>query len=70
MSDNRYVRTLKRAVEIAGSEEQLAELLRTTPEVLSLWLSGKIAPPLKKYLAALELVTYHNADKRRSNTAR
>jgi DNA-binding transcriptional regulator YdaS (Cro superfamily) len=56
-------------VEIAGGEEKLAELLRTSPEVLSLWLSGAIAPPLKKYLAALELVTHH-AIKRRPSSAR
>jgi hypothetical protein len=44
-------------------------MLRTSPEVLSLWLSGKLAPPLKKYLAALEFVTHH-AGKRRSGMVR
>jgi DNA-binding transcriptional regulator YiaG len=57
MRDNRYVRTLQRAVELAGGEEQLASVLRTSREVLSMWLSGRITPPIKPYLAALELVT-------------
>jgi hypothetical protein len=57
MPENRYVRTLRRATELAGGEEKLAAVLRTSPEVLRLWLSGALAPPLKKYLAALELVT-------------
>lgn len=69
VSDSRYVRTLKRAAELAGGEEELASTLRTSPEVLSLWLSGKLAPPLKKYLAALEFVTHH-AGKRRPGTVR
>jgi hypothetical protein len=34
-----------------------------------MWLSGKLAPPLKKYLAALELVT-NAAKKPRANSAR
>ena len=66
MPENRYVRTLRRAVEVAGGEDELAAVLRTSPEVLRLWLSGEIAPPLKKYLAALELVT-QAADKRQPN---
>jgi hypothetical protein len=32
--------------------------------VLALWLSGKLAPPLKKYLAALELITHRGAKRR------
>jgi hypothetical protein len=66
MPENRYVRTLRRAVEIAGGEEALASHLRTSPEVLRRWVSGELAPPLKKYLAALELVT-QAASKRAPN---
>jgi len=66
MPENRYVRTLRRAVELAGGEDELAAVLRTSPEVLRLWLAGEIAPPLKKYLAALELVT-QAASKREPN---
>ena len=69
MSHSRYVRTLERAVELAGGEDALASMLHTSPEVLSLWLSGKLAPPLKRYLAALEFVTGH-AGKRRPGTMR
>ena len=64
-----HVRTLKRAVELAGGEEELASMLHTSAEVLSLWLSGKLAPPLKKYLAALEIATRH-AGKRRARAGR
>jgi hypothetical protein len=57
------VRTLTRAVELAGGQVELASALRTSPEVLSMWLCGKIAPPLKTYLLALEMVS---ADSRSS----
>ena len=57
MSENRYVRTLQQAVQIAGGLEKLAELLRTSPEILAKWLSGEIAPSIKPYLAAVEMVS-------------
>jgi hypothetical protein len=63
-SAERYVRTLKRAAELVGGEDELASILHTTPDVLALWLSGKLAPPLKKYLAALELITHRGAKRR------
>jgi hypothetical protein len=56
VSDNRYVPTLERAVELAGGRQQLAELLHTCPEMLGKWLSGQLHPPVGKYLAALQLV--------------
>jgi len=56
-SDVRYVVTLKRALELAGGEEQLAAILRTSPNVLRKWLSGRQQPPVNKYVAALQLVT-------------
>lgn len=56
MSDNRYVPTLERAVELAGGRQQLADILHTCPEMLGKWLSGQIHPPVGKYLAALQLV--------------
>jgi hypothetical protein len=54
--DNRYTLTLQRAMELVGGKEALAAALRTSPEVLATWLSGELAPPIKPYLAALELV--------------
>ena len=61
MSDTRYARTLQRAIQIVGGEQELATLLRTSPDVLAKWLSGVVAPPIKAYLAALQLVTYETA---------
>lgn len=51
----RYTRTLHRAMELVGGKEQLASALHTSPEVLSEWLSGQLAPPIKAYIAALQL---------------
>jgi hypothetical protein len=61
----RYVITLQRAVQLAGGEEQLAAKLRTSPEMLAKWLSGEVRPPIKAYLAALEMVT--SAARQRAN---
>lgn len=70
MRENRYARTLRRAIEIAGGERELAALLRTSPELLAKWLAGELAPPIKAYLAALELVMREaGATGRRSNPA-
>ena len=54
--DTTYTRTLKRAIEMVGSEAKLAERLRTSPDVLRKWLSGELQPPSKVYFAALEIV--------------
>jgi DNA-binding transcriptional regulator YiaG len=55
--DTTYIRTLRRAIEVAGSEAKLAAALRTSNEVLRKWLSGELKPPSKIYFAALEIVT-------------
>ena len=55
--DTTYTRTLRRAIDAAGSEAKLAERLRTSTEVLRKWLSGELQPPSKVYLAALEILT-------------
>lgn len=57
MRENRYVPTLQQAAQIAGGHEKLTELLRTSPEILAKWLSGELAPPIKPYLAAVEMVS-------------
>jgi ribosome-binding protein aMBF1 (putative translation factor) len=57
MRENRYVRTLERARELAGGHEQLAAALHTSPEVLAKWFSGELVPPTKAFMAALELVS-------------
>jgi hypothetical protein len=56
MRENPYVRPLELARRVAGGDEQLAEALRTSPQALSTWLSGEAPPPMKAYMAALNLV--------------
>ena len=61
--ENPYVRPLQNARRVAGGDEQLASALNASLEALSSWLSGEAAPPMKAYLAALQLVgrsrTFH-----------
>jgi DNA-binding transcriptional regulator YdaS (Cro superfamily) len=55
-----YARTLSRAVEIVGGEEQLALQLRVAPSQLTLWLAGKATPPGDVFLNAVDIVGEHN----------
>ena len=55
--DSAHTRTLKRAVDVAGSAEKLAELLEASPEMLSAWLLGEVPLPTDKYLKALDVVS-------------
>jgi hypothetical protein len=68
MRDNRYVGTLQRALELVGGIEQLATALHTSPEALSMWLSGQMAPPIKPYLAALEIVACNAKTRKAQST--
>jgi hypothetical protein len=52
-----HVRTLRRAVQIAGGEQQLAFRLKVVPSHLSLWLAGLAEPPGHIFLRAVDLVT-------------
>ena len=56
-ADTPKVRTLRRAVEVVGSPEALAEVLDVAPEVVSAWLLGQQAPPNDAYMRALDLVS-------------
>lgn len=51
-----HARTLQRAAEIAGGEQQLAFRLKVTPSHLSLWLGGLADPPGDVFLRAVDLV--------------
>ena len=51
-----HVKTLRRAAEIAGGEQQLAVLLKVTPSHLHLWLNGFADPPGDIFLRAVDLV--------------
>ncbi len=55
--DNPKVRTLRRAAEVVGSPEALAEALGVSPEIISAWLLGQEALPSDAYLRALDLVS-------------
>jgi DNA-binding transcriptional regulator YiaG len=55
--DNPKVRTLRRAVEVVGTPEALAEALDVSPELVSAWLLGQKAPSNDAYMRALDLVS-------------
>ena len=52
-----YVRTLERAAQIAGGEQELALRLKITPSHLALWIHGVERPPVDVFLRAVDLVT-------------
>jgi hypothetical protein len=51
-----YLRVLRKAAEMAGGETALAAALAVAPETLRSWLAGEVVPPVKFYVAALEIV--------------
>jgi hypothetical protein len=53
---NVYRRTLARAIEIAGSQENLARFLASTPAEIAKWSSGESAPPMPIFLAMVDVV--------------
>jgi transcriptional regulator with XRE-family HTH domain len=52
-----YIRTLKRAAELIGGEEELARRLKVAPNHLTLWIRGVVAPPGDIFLKAAEIVS-------------
>lgn len=56
MAEQLYVKTLQRAAEIVGGEQELALKLRVTPSHLALWLRGIEQPPGAIFLRAVDLV--------------
>ncbi len=65
--DNPKVRTLRRAAEVVGSPEALANALGVSPELVSAWLLGREALPNDSYLRALDLVSqgpHHNPSRK------
>jgi len=51
-----HVRTLMRAAEIAGGEQELAFRLKVTPSHLSLWMGGLEPCPSHIFLKAVDVV--------------
>lgn len=47
MKADLYRRAFSRALEISGSRERLAAYLRTEPERVDEWLTGKRRPPVE-----------------------
>ncbi|HYL90999.1 MAG TPA: YdaS family helix-turn-helix protein [Burkholderiales bacterium] len=65
--DNPKVRTLRRAAEVVGGPEALAQALGVSPEIVSAWLLGQQALPNETYLRALDLVSqgpHHKAPRK------
>lgn len=62
---NVYARTLKRAAEIVGSDDQLAFRLKVTPSHLALWLEGAATPPMNVFLQAVDVVSAHEVSRLR-----
>lgn len=52
-----YVKTLRRAVGIAGDEQKLSLRLNVKRSHLSIWLRGLCDPPVHVFLRAVDLVT-------------
>jgi DNA-binding transcriptional regulator YdaS (Cro superfamily) len=52
---NVYRRTLARAIEIAGGEENLARFLACTPTEIARWSSGESNPPMPIFLAMVDI---------------
>jgi hypothetical protein len=51
-----YTRTLARAIEIAGSVEELAAFLACTPAEIGTWTTGVSNPPMPIFLALVDVV--------------
>lgn len=51
-----YTRTLARAVEIAGSVEELAGFLASTPAEIGVWATGASNPPMPIFLTLVDIV--------------
>jgi hypothetical protein len=51
-----HIKTLRRAAEVAGGEQELAVLLKVTPSHLRLWMTGFTDPPGDIFLRAVDVV--------------
>jgi hypothetical protein len=51
-----YARTLHRACEVVGGVDALSRHLNVPAAVLARWIGGLEAPPLDKFLAAVDIV--------------
>ena len=59
MAENVYTKVLRQAVEIEGSTQSLASVLRVPEGTLLRWVSGRSQMPLRAFLKAIDLVAKH-----------
>jgi hypothetical protein len=70
VADTIYTRSLARGVELQGSAQALASLLRVPETTLLRWMSGRAQMPLQAFLKLVELLTeYEKADQALSREA-
>jgi len=55
-----YARTLRRAAEIVGGEQELASKLNVTPSHLALWIQAIEIPSANIFLKAVDIVSEHD----------
>jgi transcriptional regulator with XRE-family HTH domain len=55
-----YSRTLRRAAELVGSQQELARRLGIFPSHLLPWLAGTSTPPIEVFLKAVDIVGDHD----------
>ena len=51
-----HARTIARAAQIVGGSAALCARLRVSPEGMTLWLSGKVEPPSRVFLDAVDII--------------
>ena len=55
-----YSRTLRRAAELIGGEQELARRLGVFPSHLAAWLAATTTPPIEVFLKAVDIVGDHD----------
>jgi len=59
MSQNIYTKALERAVELEGSTQAIAHLLRVPESTLQRWMAGRAQMPLQAFLKLIDFVVRH-----------
>ena len=55
-----YARTLVRAAELVGGQQELARQLGVFPSHLVAWIAGTSNPPVEVFLKAVDIVGDHD----------
>lgn len=59
MAENVYTKVLRQAVQVEGSTQSLASILRVPEGTLLRWMSGRSQMPLRAFIKAIDLVAKH-----------